>query len=178
MLIGEFEAAVREVDPDREPDTFKLCGETFTVADEPNIIALGRFARAARAGADSDDMEGLATLIDTVASVVVPADEERFLDVASKNRLDVELLLKVVSAVMEAQAGRPTAPSSDSSPGRSTTGESSKALSSSPAPSTRRPKWADTPFGRRELDPETGHPELYEGVMSIAENGRALSIVG
>jgi hypothetical protein len=46
-LIGEFEAAVKEADPNREPDTFKLQGQTFTVADEPNIIALGRFARAA-----------------------------------------------------------------------------------------------------------------------------------
>jgi hypothetical protein len=45
-LIGEFEAAVKEADPNREPDTFKLQGQTFTVADEPNIVALGMFARA------------------------------------------------------------------------------------------------------------------------------------
>jgi hypothetical protein len=175
VLIGEFEAAVREADPDREPDTFKLQGQTFTVADQPNIIALGRFARAAREGADSDDMEGLATLIDTVASVVIPEDENRFLDVASKHRLDAELLLKIVAAVMEAQAGRPTEPSSDSSPGRSQTGESSKAISSAPEPSSRRPSWRDTPFGQREL---AAHPELYEGFGTVAENGRTLSVAG
>lgn len=171
-LIGEFEAAVREADPDRELDTFKLQGETFTVAPEPNIIALGRFARAAREGADSDDMEGLATLIDTVASVVIPEDENRFLDLASKHRLDAELLLRIVAAVMEAQAGRPTEPSSVSSPGRSQTGESSKALSSSAAPSSR-PAWHDTPFGRREL---AAYPELYAEMGSVEDNGRNLSV--
>jgi hypothetical protein len=175
MIIGEFEAAVREADPEQELDTFKLQGETFTVAPEPNIIALGRFARAAREGADSDDMEGLATLIDTVASLVVPEDETRFLNLASKHRLDAELLLKIVAAVLGAQSGRPTEPSSGSSSGRSQTGESSKALSSSEVPSGRAQSWRDTPFGRREL---AAHPELYEDVASIADNGRNLSLVG
>jgi hypothetical protein len=174
MLIGEFEAAVKEADPNREPDTFKLCGETFTVADEPNIVALGMFARSARAGADTEDMESLATLIDTIASVVVPEDETRFLSVASKNRLDAELLLKIVAAVMEAQAGRPTAPSGDSSTGRSETGASSKALSSSEAPSGPK-TWRDTPFGKREL---AAHPELYEDIATISDAGRALSVAG
>lgn len=173
-LIGEFEAAVKVADPNREADTFKLQGETFTVADEPNIIALGMFARAAREGADSDDMEGLATLIDTVASVVIPEDENRFLSLASKHRLDAQLLLQIVAAVMEAQAGRPTEPSVVSSTGRSTTGASSKGLSSSEAPSGPT-TWRDTPFGQREL---AAHPELYADVSSIQDAGRALSVAG
>jgi hypothetical protein len=173
-LIGEFEAAVKEADPNREPDTFKLQGQTFTVADEPNIVALGMFARSAREGADSNDMEGLATLIDTVASVVVPEDEMRFLALASKHRLDPELLLQIVQAVLEAQSGRPTESSSDSSTGRSTTGENLKEVSYSEVPS--KPKtWRDTPFGQREL---AAHPELYEEFGTVAEHGRNLSAAG
>jgi hypothetical protein len=174
MLIGEFEAAVREADPDREPDTFKLQGETFTVADEPNIVALGMFARAARGGADSNDMEGLATLIDTIASVVIPEDENRFLALASKHRLDADLLLKIVAAVMEVQSGRPTEPPADSSTGQSTTLVNSRVLSSSEVPSGQG-TWRDTPLGKREL---AAHPELYEDFGSVAENGRNLSSVG
>lgn len=173
-LIGEFEAAVKAADPNRDPDQFKLQGELFTVADEPNIIALGMFARAARAGADTDDMESLATLIDTIASVVVPEDEQRFLNLASRYRMDSELLLKIVAAVMEAQSGLPTVPSADSSAGRSTTGANSTVPSSSEVPSSR--SWRDTPFGRRELDPENGHPELYEGIGSVQEVARSLSV--
>lgn len=155
--IGDFEAAAKAADPNREPDTFTLQGKTFTVAEDVNIIALGRFARIAREGGDTDDMEGLAALIDTVASLVIPEDENRFLDTASKHRADGELLLKIVQAVLEAQSGHPTERPSDSSAGSSTTSPSSKALSSSAA-SSDRPKWMDTPFGRRELE---ANPELY-----------------
>lgn len=174
MLIGEFEAAVKEVDPDREPDTFKLEGHTFTVSDEPNLIALGMFAREARAGVDSNDMEGLAVLIDTIASLVIPEDEERFLSLAARRRVQPDLLLKIMNAVMEAQAGRPIEPSSDSSDGRSPIGVSSKVLSSSVESSAPK-TWRDTPFGRREL---AAHPELYEDFGTVADNGRALSSVG
>jgi hypothetical protein len=173
-LIGEFEAAVKEADPNREPDTFKLQGQTFTVADEPNIVALGMFARAAREGADTEDMESLATLIDTVASVVIPQDEMRFLSLASRHRLDAELLLQIVQAVLEAQAGRPTESSTDSSAGRSTTGENLKEVSFSEVPSGPK-TWRDTPFGQREL---AAHPELYADFGSVAENGRNLIAAG
>jgi hypothetical protein len=172
-LIGEFEAAVREADPTREPDTFKLEGHTFTVSDEPNLVALGMFAREARAGVDSNDMEGLAVLIDTIASLVVPEDEERFLSLASRRRVKPDLLMKIMNAVMEAQAGRPIEPSTDSSAGRLETGVSWKAPSSS-AESSAPKTWRDTPFGRREL---AAHPELYEDFGTVADNGRNLSSV-
>lgn len=161
--LGDFEAAVKAQDETREPDTFGLNGQVFTVADEINIIALGRFARAAREGASTDDMEGLAALIDTVSSLVVPEDENRFLDVCSRSRVDGEFLLNIVQKVLEAQAGHPTEQPSDSSGGLSTTGQSSKVLSSS-AESSRLPKWVDTPFGRREL---AANPDLYKDFVDL-----------
>lgn len=163
--IGDFEAAVREVDPAREPDTFGLGGETFTIAQDINIIALGRFARAAREGADSNDMEGLASLIDTVSSLVVPEDETRFLDKCSRLRVDGDFLMKIIQSVLEAQSGYPTEQPSDSSGGSPTTMQSSKVLSSSVESSTRQqPAWADTPFGRREL---AAQPELYKEFVDV-----------
>jgi len=169
MRIGEFEAAVKAVDPDAEPDTFTLNGEEFEIADSPNIIALGRFAKAARAGANTEDMESLATLIETVGSCVIAEDENRFLDCASRHRVDPELMLKIVGAVLEAQSGRPTVAPSDSQAGSSTPGVSSRALLSSAASSRR--DWRDTPFGRREL---AAVPELYEDFRSVDDNAKTV----
>jgi len=171
--LGNFEVAAREVDPENELDMFVFAGETFTVAPDPNIIALGRFARAARTGAESGDMESLATLIDTVASCVVEEDENRFLDWASKKRADPDVLLRIVGAVLAAQAARPTGPLSDSPSGPSTTGPSSRVSSSSEVLSG--PAWRDTPFGRREL---AVHPELYEDIEPVATNGRLALVSG
>lgn len=171
-LIGEFEAAVKAADPDREPDQFTLQGHLFTVAEDVNIIALGRFARAAREGGDTDDMEGLAALIDTVASLVVPEDETRFLDTASKHRVDAELLLKIVQTVLESQSGHPTVPQSGSSPGSATPTPSSRALSSSEGSSTLKGDWRDSPFARREL---AADPNRFAGVKSIVEHGQDLA---
>jgi hypothetical protein len=174
MRIGEFEVAARAADPDRELDTFLFCGQEFTVAPEVNILAIGRFQMAAGDGMDSNDPDALPLLIQTIASCVIEEDENRFLNLATRRRADPDLLLKIVQAVMEAQTGLPTEAPADSSPGLSTTSPSSKALSSSVAPSGPR-TWRDTPFGRREL---AAHPELYEDMGTVGENGRNLSSVG
>lgn len=171
--IGEFEAAARAADPEVEPDTFLFCGQEFTVASEVNIIAIGRFQKAATSGADTEDPESLPLLVDTMASCVIEEDEKRFLDLASKRRVDAEVLLKILGAVMEAQAGRPTQRPADSSAGSSPTTVSSKVLSSSEEPSAPSGDWRDSPFGRREL---AAHPELYEGVSTIRDAGRNLLI--
>lgn len=162
--LGSFDVAAKAVDPDREPDTFTLCGEKFTVATEISVVPLGMFAKAAKSGLDTAEMDGLAAMIDMISQCVVDDDVDRFLAVASKNRVDAELLLKIVQAVMEAQTAFPTVQPSDSSDGESTTGPSSKVLSSSAVSS--RPSWRDTPFGRREL---AAVPELYEGVEPLSE---------
>jgi hypothetical protein len=132
-LIGEFNVAVKQDTPDREPDQFKFEGELFTVADDINFVALGRFASAANSGMDSAEMEGLAAMIDLISSVVVDEDRDRFLSLASRKRADGELLMQIVQAVIESQTGRPTEQPSGSPDGLSTTGESSKDASSSEA---------------------------------------------
>ena len=82
---------------------------------------------------------------------------------------DLGWVLRVVGAVLEAQSGYPTEAPSDSSDGASTTTPNSRVLLSSEA------SWRDTPFGRRELE---AHPDLYEGLGSVSENGARLASVG
>lgn len=130
-LIGEFNVAVKQDDPDREVDQFKFEGELFTVANDMNFVALGRFASAAQSGLDTAEMEGLAAMIELISSVVIDEDRDRFLSLASRKRADGELLMQIVQAVIEAQTGRPTVQPSGSPDGQSRTGESSKAPSSS-----------------------------------------------
>lgn len=127
-IIGEFEVAARAVDPAREPDQFRFCGELFTVTQNDLTVPLGRFAQVARAGIHADDMQGLAAMLDVLEASVIDADRERFLQTASRHGADAEVLFDIITAVIEVHAGRPTPLPSDSSDGQSTTGESSKVL--------------------------------------------------
>lgn len=125
-LIGEFEAAVREADPGREPDQFKLCGEVFTVSDRDLTVPMGRFSQVARAGEHAETLRGLAAMVDLIEAVVVPGDRERFLRVASDNGVGPDVLMAIVQAVVERATGRPTRQPSESSDGLSPTGANSK----------------------------------------------------
>lgn len=129
-LIGEFEVAVKAADPNVEPDQFRFCNELFTVG-RVGLIPLGRFAKAAVSGLDTSDMEGLAAMSDMIADCVVDEDQQRFLDLAQKHRAQADDLMPIVMALVQGESGRPTQSPSDSSDGPSTTGESSRALSSS-----------------------------------------------
>lgn len=126
-LLGEFEVAARQLDPDREPDTFKFCGEIFTVSDQIGVIPLGRFAKAAVSGMDTAEMDGLAAMVDLLADAVIDEDRERLLETAARNRAQGEDLLPIVRAVIRSQTGRPTQQPSDSSDGLQPTGASSTA---------------------------------------------------
>jgi hypothetical protein len=128
-LIGEFEAAVREADPEREPDQFRLCGELFTVSERNLDVPFMRFAKIAQTGADSASSEGLAAIFDLVTTVVVDEERERFLETATRRGVDSEVLMEIVKVIVEARAARPTRQPSASSDGLSTIGESSKASS-------------------------------------------------
>jgi hypothetical protein len=129
-IIGEFDVAARSRS---EPqDQFIFCGETFTVG-RIGLVPLGRFAKAAMSGLDSAEMEGLAVIIDLLAQIVIDEDQDRFLDVASRNRADGDDLMPIVQALIEAQAGRPTQRPSDLSGGSLPTTESSREPSSSEA---------------------------------------------
>lgn len=99
----------------------EFAGESFLTADKIGLMPLMKFARTAKGGADSGDLDGLLAMYDLLEQVIAPADWERFQSVAGRERADGEQLMAVVGAVFAALAGRPTQRSSDSSDGPTTT---------------------------------------------------------
>jgi hypothetical protein len=146
VMIGEFGAAARDADDATEPDTFKFYGETFAVADRVGAMPLLRFAAVADAGAQAEEMEGLAAMHELLRDCLVaePITAEvdgeskivahgwaHFQRVAASNKAEAEELMEVCGAIYQVVSGRPTRQPSVSTAGLSTTGASSKVSSSS-----------------------------------------------
>ncbi len=130
--LGSFGAAVKELDPTAERDSFEFFGERFEVVGViPPMLML---QLGAAATGKIDDQEGLAALWEAMR-LSLDADEDskefdRLYKLAVKNRCDLEDLMKLAMALFEAQAGRPTGEPRGSSAGPSTTSPSSSASSS------------------------------------------------
>lgn len=112
--------------------TVDFLGEQFRVAERVGALPIMRFAKAAKAGTDSNDMDGLVALYDLLAQVIHPDDWTRFEAHADREHADGDQLLAVVQAALAAVAGRPTGRSSDSSDGPQIIEPSSTDDSSSP----------------------------------------------
>lgn len=134
---GEFAAAAKDAADEaagaREPDTFGFYGETFTIADRVGLMTLMQFAAVAAKGVDVSAMEGLAAMYRMLEDCLEPDEWTRFQDRARAAKATEDDLLAVVRQCIEVIGGRPTSPPSDSSAGRSSTTESSREPSSSPA---------------------------------------------
>lgn len=124
-VVGEFGAARREADPNREPDQIRFYGELFAIADRVGLAPLADFAEAASAGVDSDTMEGLVAVKDMLRDCLAEGEFDRFWRCVKANRVNGEELVEVCGAVYAVIAARPTESPSDSSDGRSTTSPSS-----------------------------------------------------
>jgi hypothetical protein len=83
-----------------------------------------RFARLAKDGVDSDEMEGFAAIYDLLRECIHEDDWDRFEAHASKVHAGEELM-QVVSEAMTLITARPTNQPSDSSDGPQTTSGSS-----------------------------------------------------
>lgn len=145
--LGEFGAALRELDDSAERDTFSFFGEEFTVSGEiPPMLML---QLGASATGKIEETEGLAAMWEALrCSLTVPArgDEAedgkefgRFYRTAVAKNADLETIMQLTFKLFEAQAGRPTRTASDSSGGPSSTSPSSKSSSSHPALAHLRP---------------------------------------
>lgn len=128
----EFDQAVSEAEK-VEPDTFVFYGEMFTVAEQVSSIPMMRLAKVAASGGDSSDIEGLVALNDFLEQTLADGEFLRFCDVATRNKVSDEALLKVAQRVYEAIAARPTRRQSSSSGGLPSTSPSSKPTSSAMA---------------------------------------------
>ncbi len=106
------------------PDV-EFAGERFATADKIGLMPLMRFAKVAKAGADAQDMDGLAALYDLLQQCIDPADWVRFEAAADRTHAEGDELMAVIGKVFEALSERPTRQPSDSSAGQQTTPQSS-----------------------------------------------------
>lgn len=104
----------------------EFAGETFATADKIGLMPLMRFAKVAKAGADAQDMDGLAALYDLLKQCIAPADWQRFEDAADRTQAEGDELMGVIGKVFEALSERPTRLPSDSSAGQTPTPPSSE----------------------------------------------------
>ncbi len=96
-------------------------GERFATADKIGLMPLMRFAKVAKAGADAQDMDGLAALYDLLQQCIDPADWARFEAAADRAHAEGDELMAVIGKVFESLSERPTRQPSDSSAGQQTT---------------------------------------------------------
>lgn len=112
-------------------DKVEFLGRQFTVAEKVGLMPLLRFAKAAKSGLDSADVDGMAAMYDLLQQCIADEEWAVFEDHATRERASDEDLLDVVKKAMAVLSERPTKRPSDSSTGPQTTSLSSEdALSS------------------------------------------------
>lgn len=108
-------------------------GQTFDLADSVGLMAWMRFARAAKNGLDSADIEAMDVLYTMLQACFTDDAWPQFEAAAMKAKASGDDLFQVVlDAVQVMNATRPTGRPSDSSDGSLTTSTSSAGDSSSP----------------------------------------------
>jgi hypothetical protein len=150
--LGEFDAAVREINDTGERDTFRFGGSEFTVVG--NIPAMLMLQLGAAAGSGVEDVEGMAAIWEALRRSLtksahtdengkdIPADDvefQRFFKLALDRESQLDELMKLTFKLFEAQSGRPTEQAPDSSAGPSSTSPSSSASSTHPGLAHLRP---------------------------------------
>lgn len=136
---GEFSAAAQDAeDEPREPDTFGFHGHTITMRDRIGLMTLMRFAAVAVKGVHVGDAEALNAMYEMLEDCIAPEDWPTFVDVARREAVDEEELMAVVKGCTQVVAARPTTRRSASQDGPSSTTDSWRGTSSSPAPTDPR----------------------------------------
>jgi hypothetical protein len=150
--LGSFGAAVRELDPDGDRDTFDFFDKTFTVHGVlPPVLQV---QLGAASSGNIEEAQGLAAIWETMRCCltkpprtvaefdpktrkpkVEPEDASQFhrwFKLAVDNRCQLDELLKLAMALFEAQSGLPTEGQSISSGGEPTTSPTSNGSSTPP----------------------------------------------
>lgn len=149
--IHRTQAAAEGVEIVGGVEKVTFCGEEYRIAESIGQMPLLKFAAAAEQGADSDDMAGYAAMYALIKDCIDPAEWARFERDAISKKADGDDLFKVVTDVIQIIAARPTRRPSDSSAGPRTISDSSKGISSAPAPGPAVPATAPEPEQWAEL---------------------------
>ena len=147
--LGDFGAAVKELDRTADRDTFAFFGERFQIVDElpPMLI----FQLAASMTGKVEETEGLAAMWESLRTSLdeSPLDEwteagpdprpqplrqfNTFYKLAVEKKADLQSLMELVMSLFQAAGGdRPTVQVSDSARGQLTTSPSLNTSSSTP----------------------------------------------
>jgi hypothetical protein len=98
-------------------DQVEFAGEKFRIRRRAPVMALLKFAKAAQAGGDSENLEGLAAMYALLRGCIDTQDWQRFEDLAMELESDHEELFAVVQQTLELLTSRPTKRPNDSSSG-------------------------------------------------------------
>jgi hypothetical protein len=123
--LGAFGAAIKELDPNQEKDTFTYFGEKFEIVSALPPILM--FQLAASMTGKVDETEGMGALWEAFRLALGDDEFNRFYRVAVEKRDSNEGLMTVAMAIYQNDAGRPTVQPSDSSDGLSSVSPSSSA---------------------------------------------------
>lgn len=130
-FLGDFGAAVKELDPNAERDTFGFFGEKFKVVDElPPMLV---FQLAASMTGKVDETEGMAAMWEALRVSLGDDEFSRFYKLAVAKKADIQSLMELVMNLFQASGGeRPTAQVPDLPTGQSATSPSSSTSVSTP----------------------------------------------
>jgi hypothetical protein len=125
--LGAFGAAIKELDPNAEKDSFTYFGEKFEIVSA--LPPMLMFQLAASMTGKVDETEGMAALWEAMRIALGDDEFNRLYKIAVDKRDSTEGLMTVVMAIYQNDAGRPTVQPSDSSDGLSSVSPSSSLLS-------------------------------------------------
>ena len=135
--LGDFGAALRELDPNREKDTFTYFGETFVV--EGDIPAMLMLQLGAAVSGKVEESEGTAAMWEALRCSLGNDGFARLYKLAVDKRESLDGIMRLVFRLFEVQGGRPTEQAPDSSAGLPGTSPSSRPSSSHPGLAHLRP---------------------------------------
>lgn len=142
--LGDFGAAIKELDPNAEKDTFTFFGEKFELVDE--LPPMLMFQLAASMTGKVAETEGMGAMW-AALNISLGEDEfNRFYKISVSQKADIPSLMELVMNLFQASGGeRPTVQVSDSPTGLSPTSPSSNTSPSVPQAFGVEPHDATTP---------------------------------